>query len=231
MTPPWSADAVADDPIAGFFANEVNAVPPPKGVDYMLVELDAQVAAAMEAPLSFNKQLEQAGPLPSGPLDAFGPTLAGPPVIVGLQHQQAPSRPKELAVQLGAITQQVRQLQLVPEESVLLPSPGPVVTSAPSSLFQQGQPPILMSARQAANHSEVPVAQRAALPLVHALGILGPREKMTPNGVVALIKKFKKPLSEEDINAIATLTRLDHVALRIAAGMAGPDAAASVATS
>lgn len=160
-------------------------------------------------------------------------------------------------MQLGAVTQQVQQLQLVPEEPVQLPSPGPDVAGAPPSLFLEIQPPILaaappppptrrasappktrttmapvrQSARQAANHSEVPVAHRAALRLVQGLGILGPREKMTPKAAAALINKFKQPLSDEDITAIATLTRLDPVALRIAAGMAGPDAAASAANS
>ena len=82
------------------------------------------------------------------------------------------------------------------------------------------------SARQAANPSPMPVAQRGTLRLVRELGLLGPKEAMTAKAAEALIKRFDEPLTDEDISIIAKLTRLDPEAFRIAGGMAGPDAAA-----
>ena len=61
------------------------------------------------------------------------------------------------------------------------------------------------------------------------LGKMGPKDKMTPDIAAALIKKFSEPLTEEDIATIARLTNLNAGALKIAAGMLGPDGAANVA--
>lgn len=47
---------------------------------------------------------------------------------------------------------------------------------------------------------------------------------MTVKAAEALIRRFDEPLSEEDIAIIDKLTRLDPDALRIAGGLAGPDA-------
>ena len=69
------------------------------------------------------------------------------------------------------------------------------------------------------------MAQRASLLLVKKLGLLGPKETMTAKAAKAVIKRFDEPLSDDDITIIAKLTRLDPEALRIAAGMAGPNAA------
>lgn len=85
------------------------------------------------------------------------------------------------------------------------------------------------SARQAANQSTVPVAQRGALRLVWELGLLGPKEKMTPKAAEKLLRKFDEPLTEKDIDCIAKLTRLNSEALRAAAGMDGANGAAEEA--
>lgn len=57
------------------------------------------------------------------------------------------------------------------------------------------------------------------------LGGLGPKERMTVKAAEALVCHFDEPLTEEDIVAIAKLTRLDVEALRTMAGLAGPDGA------
>lgn len=75
----------------------------------------------------------------------------------------------------------------------------------------------------------MPVAQRAALRLVRDLGLLGPKEKMTPKAAENLLRKFDEPLTDEDIACIAKLTRLNGEALRVAAGMHGADGAAEEA--
>lgn len=46
---------------------------------------------------------------------------------------------------------------------------------------------------------------------------------MTTKAAKALTRHFDEPLSDEDLAAIAMLTRLDVSALKIAAGMNGPD--------
>lgn len=65
------------------------------------------------------------------------------------------------------------------------------------------------------------MAQRAALRLVQGLGMLGPRDKMTPKAAAELLNRFEEPLTASDIAAIARLTGLDCTAPKITAGMAG----------
>lgn len=50
---------------------------------------------------------------------------------------------------------------------------------------------------------------------------------MTAAAAEALIRRFDEPLTDEDIAAIARLTRLDAQALKAAAGMLGADGEAS----
>ncbi|XP_073367969.1 uncharacterized protein [Aegilops tauschii subsp. strangulata] len=90
-------------------------------------------------------------------------------------------------------------------------------------------PPPRQSARQAAQKNTTPVAERATLRLVKGLGLLGPKEKMTAKAAEALIRRFDEPLSGDDINVIAKLTRLNKEAMRVAVGMAGPEAEAEEA--
>ena len=59
--------------------------------------------------------------------------------------------------------------------------------------------------------------------------MLGPKEKMTAKATEAPIRRFDEPLSDDDINVIAKLTRLNKEALRVAVGMAGPEAEAEEA--
>ncbi|KAE8807367.1 Histidyl-tRNA synthetase [Hordeum vulgare] len=86
--------------------------------------------------------------------------------------------------------------------------------------------PTRHSARQAANTSTVPVAQRASLRIVKELGLLGAWEKMTEDVAKALLHRFEEPLTDGDIGVIAKLTRLDDYALRVMARMDGPDGVA-----
>lgn len=106
--------------------------------------------------------------------------------------------------------------------------PPPIVPSQPPHPHHSAPPksraisaPSHRSARQAAAANPTPVAQRAVLRLVQELGELGPEEKMTPKAAARLMKRFQEPLSDSDIAAIAKLTGLDPIALKIAAGMAG----------
>ena len=77
--------------------------------------------------------------------------------------------------------------------------------------------------RQAALNSSVPVAQRAVLRIVQELGGLGPKDRMTLKAAEALGRRFNEPLTEEDVAARASLTRLNVDALRAMAGLAGAD--------
>lgn len=148
-----------------------------------------------------------------------------------------PTPPAIVELQVVAVTQQVNHLNIIADDhprlftsipAPLLATPKPPRTSAPAKT-RATSAPSRRSARQAATNSSVPVSQRAALRLVQELGVLGPKDKMTPEAAAALIKRFDAPLSEADIKAIARLTSLDVEALKVAAGMVGPDGAALVA--
>ncbi|KAF7047703.1 hypothetical protein CFC21_056591 [Triticum aestivum] len=139
------------------------------------------------------------------------------------------------------MTSRVCQLEIAEEGEQVQPrrlfrSNTPLLVAAPSARRPSAPPksraptaPSRHSARQAANPSNVPVAQRASLRIVKELGLLGPKEKMTTEVAEALLRCFDEPLTEADIAVIAKLTRLDADALKIAAGMAGPDGAAEEA--
>ncbi|XBI09094.1 hypothetical protein VPH35_136727 [Triticum aestivum] len=113
-----------------------------------------------------------------------------------------------------------------PEEDALTAVPdifGPTLsrpTHNPAS-FNCSTP---TAATMAAQNNTTPVAERATLRLVKGLGLLGPKEKMMAKAADALIRRFDEPLSDDDINVIAKLTRLNKEALRVAVGMAGPGA-------
>ncbi|KAI4975864.1 hypothetical protein ZWY2020_049471 [Hordeum vulgare] len=142
-----------------------------------------------------------------------------------------------MEVQLGTVTSRVSQLELVEASGSkeprlfrecrppLLAAP-PTRRSVPPPKSRAQATPTRHSARQAANTSTVPVAQRASLRLVKELGLLGPREKMTEDVAKALIRRFDEPLSNSDIAVIAKLTRLDGEALTVMARMVGPDGVA-----
>lgn len=157
----------------------------------MAAELEAHVAAAVSMPLEFNDQVNNAHALASGLPDAFGPTLAGPSAVVGHLSRKEPARPTVVEMQLGAVTRQVCCLQLDAEGAAADPqrlfqsTRPPLVPEAPARRSsappktRAALAPVRHSARQAANQTSVPVAQRAALRLVRDLGLLGPKEKMT----------------------------------------------------
>lgn len=138
------------------------------------------------------------------------------------------------------MTQQILQLRLAGEQpttpKLFLDSAPPFISSCPSPApprkrtaaplkSRATSAPVRHSARQAALNSAVPVAQRATLRLVQELGGLGPKERMTVKAAEALVRRFAEPLTEEDVAAIARLTRLNVDALRAVAGLAGPDGA------
>ena len=146
-----------------------------------------------------------------------------------------------MEVQLGAVTSRVCQLEITADDGNLQQHRG---------LFRATEPPILAtpvkrpsappkspiaanptrhSARQAANTSTIPVAQRASFRIVKELGLLGPRQKMTEDVAKALLRRFEEPVSDSDIAVIAKLTHLDSDALRVMARMAGPDGHAAEA--
>lgn len=139
----------------------------------------------------------------------------------------APSATVEM--QMGAVTSHVQHLLLADEAGaapcrLVTDLPQPLLTAAPARRTSAppksraaSVPPPRQSARQVAQGCQVSV---------HDLGLLGPNDKMTPKAAEALVKRFAQPLSEEDITGLARLTRLDEDALRIAAGLAGPDGAA-----
>ncbi|KAE8791771.1 hypothetical protein D1007_33752 [Hordeum vulgare] len=136
-------------------------------------------------------------------------------------------------MQLGAAADrpEARGLFHASKQALISAAPAPAAArrQAAPPKSRASSTPTRHSARQAASGSTVPVAQRASLRLVKELGLLGPRDKMTEEVVRALLQRFEEPLSDGDLEVIAKLTRLDSEALRVMAGMIGPDEVADEA--
>ena len=221
-----------------FFSDSGRAFPPPPRSDVMQLEFENAMLEALRSPLDFDN--DDRLPAVDPPVqkksmadDALSLSLL--PDVLPCIAQPTPAATVEL--QVDAVTQQVNHLNMIADDhpklftgmpAPLLPTPKPPRTSAPAKT-RATSAPSRRSTRQATTNSSVLVSQRAALRLVQELGVLGPKDKMTPEAAAALIKRFDEPLSEADIEAIARLTSLDVEALKIAVGMAGPDGAAQVA--
>ncbi|KAF7000769.1 hypothetical protein CFC21_016589 [Triticum aestivum] len=231
------------DPVEDFFKQAKRPLVASVVVDCMAADVQAVADAAVVAPLDFNdgQQVEEGGPVAQP--DAFGPTLSGPPPPIGQFNRHAPAPARTMELQLGAVTSRVCQLEITEAEADESTEPrrlfrktqAPLVASPPTRRpsappkSRAESVPSRQSARQAALVSSVPVAQRASLRIVKELGLLGPKQKMSPEVAEALIRRFDEPLTDNDIAVIAKLTRLDVSALRVAAAMAGPEGAAEEA--
>ncbi|XBI71023.1 hypothetical protein VPH35_065350 [Triticum aestivum] len=219
------------DPVDEFFKAAKRPTVASMIVDNMAADVQAAADAMVAAPLVFdNTQQRDAAPL-DPQLDAFCPTLAATPSANGQFNRSTPTAACTLEVQLGTVTSRVCQLEIAEEGDqaqsgrLFRSNTPPLVATSPTR--RSSAPP--KDARQAANPSTVSVAQRASLRIVKELGLLGPKEKMTTEVAEALLRWFDEPLSEVDIAVIAKLTHLYADALKIAAGMAGPDGAAEEA--
>lgn len=118
-------------------------------------------------------------------------------------------------LQLGDVAAQVCHLELGEEtessdpqhlfQDILQPliKDAPARRSSASPKTRAVPTPMRHSARQAANQSSVPVAQRVALRLVWDLGLFGTREKMTPKAAEKLLQKFDEPLTDVDIACVS----------------------------
>ncbi|KAF7054936.1 hypothetical protein CFC21_062524 [Triticum aestivum] len=193
---------------------------------------------ALSSPLDFNSDdalglSPPSSPRVSPPADV--PTALLPNIMPCIA--QPPAAAVEFQ-EMETVTQRMNRMhiQATPEvlqlfgdvQAPILATPKPKRTSAPPK-SRAASVPSTRSARQAAANSTVPVSQRAALRLVQELGKLGPNDKITPEAAARLIKRFDEPLSEADILTIARLTNLDITALKIAAGVQGPEGAAIAA--
>ncbi|KAE8812810.1 hypothetical protein D1007_10139 [Hordeum vulgare] len=205
---------------------------------------EAAAEAAVAAPLDFggdnffDDEEEEAERVQ---LDAFSPTLSAATTDCRQFNRATPSTTRTMEVQLGAVTSRVCQLEITADdgnqqqhrglfratEPPILATPAKRPSEPPKSRI--AATPTRHSARQAANTTTIPVAQRASFRIVKELGLLGPREKMTEDVAKALIRRFEEPLSDSDIAVIAKLTHLDSHALRVMARMAGPDGHAAEA--
>ncbi|XBI79860.1 hypothetical protein VPH35_089183 [Triticum aestivum] len=168
------AAVVASDPITDFFDSD-RAPLQPVLADCSRQEIDQAIASTLTAPLEFT---------------------SGTTVVA---CRTTPST-VSTEVQLGTVTQQVQQLQLLGSDN----------NDEQNNLFTNTPAPLAGIA------SNVPIVQRAFLLLVKKLDLLGPKKAMTTKAAEVRIKHFDEPLSEEDVSIIAKLTRLDPEALRIA---------------
>ncbi|XBJ03095.1 hypothetical protein VPH35_022335 [Triticum aestivum] len=233
-------------PITTFFSfsDSGRAISPPPRSDCMQLEFENAMLEALASPLSFS---DNEGPIEQKLKEDHLPLALLPDVLPCINQPT----PAAVQFQVEAVTQKVNHLQLQtspdadsaqPQPATLddvqqlfkmakapvLPTPKPARSSAPPK-SRASSAPSRRSARQALAASSVPVSQRAAMRLVKEVGKMGPKDKMTPDAAAALIKKFNEPLTEEDIATIARLTSLNVEALKIAAGMLGPNGAANAA--
>uniref|UniRef100_R7WEB9 Uncharacterized protein n=1 Tax=Aegilops tauschii TaxID=37682 RepID=R7WEB9_AEGTA len=217
----------ADDPVAEFFEGAKKQLTPPKRPDVVASALDEVIAAKLNKPLSFADEDE-----------ASGESLDMGSALFLARH--TPTTTTSHALQLGAVTRQVTELQLGEGGGSEVPRPPtlPFFTNVPTPVV--GKPPARDKAPQDQSDqrpspgqrtpSKQPVvgAPRATFCLVHGLGILGLKEKMTAAAAGARTPRPSgEPLTDDDIATIARLTRLDAQALKAAAGMLGPDGEAS----
>ncbi|KAE8809813.1 D-3-phosphoglycerate dehydrogenase, chloroplastic [Hordeum vulgare] len=232
-------DSKGKDPVDDLFKTAKKPMLASLIVDGMAADIQAATDAVVVAPLQFD---ENSLPVPEGEalqLDAFSPTLLASASDFGHFNRATPTSARTMEVQLGAVTSQVSQLELVGADEQApslfrgcrppLISASPARRSVPPPKSRASAAPTRHNARQAANTSTVPVAQRASLRIVKELGLLGPRERMTEDVAKAQLHRFEEPLTDGDIAVIAKLTRLDGEALRVMARMAGPDGVAEKA--
>ncbi|KAE8770518.1 hypothetical protein D1007_57719 [Hordeum vulgare] len=174
------------DPVDEFFKTAKKPPMTSPVVDGMAADVQAAADAVLAEPLQFDEEslLEAAGEALQ--LDSFSPTL------LDYEHfnRATPSSARTMEVQLGAVTSRVSQLELMEASGSkeprlfhecrppLLAMP-PTRRSVPPPKSRAQATPTRHNARQGANTSTVPVAQRASLRLMKELGLLGPREKMT----------------------------------------------------
>lgn len=217
--------------MVAFFDGVDKELPPPPRVDMRAVAMDRAATATVDKLPSFTDQAG-AGSGIDDDID-MGPTLSL------ARHTPRPATTHFM--QLGTVTSQVCHMQIANaggegDASQLFVNATRSVLGKPPARAKmpcRSRPaaaPSRQSARQAKNPSTILVSQRATLPIVHGLGILGPKETMTAMAAKALIRRLDKPLSDSDIKAITKLTNLDAAALKIAAGMHGPDREALQAT-
>lgn len=165
------AQAAVDD-YDGFLDDAGRTLPPPPPPDRMQPALDATIANTLAAPLSFQDGGVQA--MHGGGEETHSSCMQ-PDLILACR---APAPAVATATQLGAVTQQVQQLQIEGPRSLFNDIPPPVIASAPPRRSaappktRASSTPTRQSARQAAAHTTVPVAQRASLLLVKKLGML-----------------------------------------------------------
>ncbi|XBI81338.1 hypothetical protein VPH35_090264 [Triticum aestivum] len=208
-TPPPPAPLSSEADLELFFAQAKKPITAMELAKPDAAHIDAEIEAVLDAPLEFidRDKVQRADAQKEGP-DHFGPTLSRPSHIPASFNCKTPTTAATVQMQLGEITEQVLRTGQIQGN----------LHAASVSECSSG-----------AQNNTTPVAERATLRLVKGLGMLGPKEKMTAKAAEALIHRFDEPLSDDDINVIAKLTRLNKEALHVAVGMAGPEAEAEEA--
>ncbi|KAE8820513.1 hypothetical protein D1007_01663 [Hordeum vulgare] len=233
------------DPVEAFFNTAPKPYSTSTAVDSLAADVHAAAEALVNSPLEFDAARLLTDPSETVQLDAFSPTLSAAASDMGKYNRTTPTTACTMELQLGAVTRRVSKMQLgaaadrpearglfrVSKQALISAAPAPAAArrQAAPPKSRASSTPTRHSARQAASSSTVPVAQRASLRLVKELGLLGPRDKMTEEVARALLQRFEEPLSDGDLAVIAKLTRLDSEALRVMAGMIGPDGVADEA--
>ncbi|KAE8795330.1 hypothetical protein D1007_29828 [Hordeum vulgare] len=189
--PDAEGDRSGIDPVEDFFKTAKKPTIILVIVDSMAADVHTTTEAVVAAPLEFDEDPLLHALVEAVQLNAFSPTLSAAACDLGQYSRATPTSSRTMEVQLRAVTGRVSQLELgvvvdPPETRDLFrASKKPLIGAAPTRRptappkSRTSSTPTRHIARQTANASTVPVAQRASLHLVKELGMLGPRDKMT----------------------------------------------------
>ncbi|KAE8813165.1 D-3-phosphoglycerate dehydrogenase, chloroplastic [Hordeum vulgare] len=169
------------DPVEDFFRMAKRPSIASIIVDSMATDVHNATEAAFVSPLEFDEAPLLHGSVDAVQLDAFSPTLSAAASDLGQFNRATPSSAHTMEVQLGAVTGRVSQLEIgeaiarpesrglfrAAKQPLISATPARRPTAPPKS--RATSTPTRSSARQAANVTTVPVAQRASLRLVKSL--------------------------------------------------------------
>jgi hypothetical protein len=111
--------------------------------------------------------------------------------------------------------------------------PAAILGSSPLRPADAPPPPVSTNnnkrSQRQSSASSIPVAQRAILRLAKEMKVVSGEERRVENAAAGLAGRFKEPLSDVDIDGLATLTRVDRDALHRAAQKSATTRAAALA--
>nr|XP_051230063.1 uncharacterized protein LOC127347977 [Lolium perenne] len=236
-SPPVAPSVAFADPLADLAAaGHADAMAwAPEGTDPMCLELEAACAASLSQPLVFQGGSASIADLPMVPhpwaASDFGtPFSPGPELVSDVVAQV-----DEMNL-LGEQASETPASTEPPEDFLQMlfkAPPAAILGSSPLRPADAPPPPVSTNnnkrSQRQSSASSIPVAQRAILRLAKEMKVVSGEERRVENAAAGLAGRFKEPLSDVDIDGLATLTRVDRDALHRAAQKSATTRAAALA--